>query len=255
VFPNKGMFKRQRAENTEGRFETWHYVIIDIDLNDSFPRENVCACKGKEVCDICWSIWITPARKVLTWILTEIFKFECVFDCFSGRRGIHFWILDQRVQAWTNDQRHAFAARLVALGKPDETRDPAIVDTLYGFLEPTFDAHFWDNPNFKYIKERDKYDSEYERHRYKVRECFKLLYPEIDTPVITHRNHLVKLPLSPHDETGLLAMPLPPAFNAKRPFKLSRDCIHYSKVTPKIIQQLAFPIRRALDALSQQRIE
>jgi len=93
-------------------------LIFDIDLNDydfldlheGPPNPN-----GQprplslEKCDAAWPV-AGIAVKILTRILRDQFGFYEFLCCYSGRRGVHLWVLDERAMALDNDGRSAISS-------------------------------------------------------------------------------------------------------------------------------------------------
>ena len=92
-------------------------LIFDIDLNDydfldlheGLPNPN-----GQprplslEKCDYAWPV-AGIAVKLLTRILRDHFGFGEFLCCYSGRRGVHLWVLDERAMALDSNGRSAIA--------------------------------------------------------------------------------------------------------------------------------------------------
>jgi DNA primase small subunit len=79
-------------------------MIFDIDMTD-YDSIRTC-CKDAKMCNKCWKFMIL-AYKILNSVLTEDFGFENIMWIFSGRRGIHCWVSDERVKSLNNDGRAA----------------------------------------------------------------------------------------------------------------------------------------------------
>ena len=93
-------------------------LIFDIDLNDyDFLdlHEGPPDPNGRprplslEKCDYAWPV-AGIAVKILTRILRDQFDFGDFLCCYSGRRGVHLWVLDERAMALDNDGRSAIAS-------------------------------------------------------------------------------------------------------------------------------------------------
>lgn len=84
-------------------------LVIDIDITDYGSRIGICQCGERDpVCQLCWDHFIEPAREVTHYLLQSVWQFKKVLTVFSGKKGVHFWIYDERVLVWTDEQRTTF---------------------------------------------------------------------------------------------------------------------------------------------------
>lgn len=65
-------------------------------------------CKEANVCELCWT-YMNTALEILRKGLTELFGFKNIFYIFSGRRGIHIWVCDERARKMSDDVRSSVA--------------------------------------------------------------------------------------------------------------------------------------------------
>ena len=118
----KACQKPDSSADTLLKFEQPHphrrELIFDIDLNDyDFLdlHEGPPDPNGRprplslEKCDYAWPV-AGIAVKILTRILRDQFGFGDFLCCYSGRRGVHLWVLDERAMALDNDGRSAIAS-------------------------------------------------------------------------------------------------------------------------------------------------
>jgi len=96
-------------------------LIFDIDLNDydfmdlyEGPQDPLYPETRKlslEKCDAAWPV-AGIAVQLLVKMLHEQFGFNDFLCCYSGRRGVHLWVLDERAMVLDNEGRSAIATFL-----------------------------------------------------------------------------------------------------------------------------------------------
>jgi DNA primase small subunit len=89
-------------------------LVFDIDMSD-YDTLRSC-CKGKQVCANCWT-WMSTAALILRDIMTNDFGFRHIVPVFSGRRGIHMWILDDAARRLTDEERSAIVGYCTVIGE------------------------------------------------------------------------------------------------------------------------------------------
>ncbi|MHA2364441.1 MAG: DNA primase catalytic subunit PriS [Candidatus Hodarchaeales archaeon] len=86
-------------------------LIFDLDLTE-YDSVRPCNCKGKiEICERCWEL----INVSMVWIhetLKEDFGVKNIQWVFSGRRGVHAWVLDHDFSTLDSDQRAAIVEYL-----------------------------------------------------------------------------------------------------------------------------------------------
>jgi DNA primase catalytic subunit len=68
-------------------------------------------CSGGEICMKCWD-FMTISVKVLDAALRDDFGFKHLLWIYSGRRGVHCWIADDRARKLTQESRRAIVTYL-----------------------------------------------------------------------------------------------------------------------------------------------
>jgi len=100
------------VDEIEGKRFLEREVILDVDMNDyeNVRIGTVCECGSeRKCCNTCWIIFIRNiAFPYVKYVLEDLWQFKKILRVFSGRRGIHIHIQDQRVMTWTLQQRCVF---------------------------------------------------------------------------------------------------------------------------------------------------
>lgn len=77
--------------------------VFDIDMDDYDPYRT--CCSGSQICDYCWSIFINCSIEVLSTTLYECFNWNNFFFVYSGRRGLHLWVMDYEARILSDIER------------------------------------------------------------------------------------------------------------------------------------------------------
>jgi DNA primase small subunit len=101
-------------KNTVTLVTTQRELVFDIDMSD-YDELRSC-CKGKQVCASCW-LWMSTAAHILRDLMVTDFGFDVIVPVFSGRRGIHLWVLDEAARLLTDEERSAVVGYCTVVGE------------------------------------------------------------------------------------------------------------------------------------------
>jgi len=98
-----------------------HELVFDIDLDEyDAARQHVCDCQGaNQVCTYCWQL-VNLAISIIDETLRFDFGMENIIWLFSGRRGVHGWVIDKRGFNLNQEQRMSIINYLTVIHGEDE---------------------------------------------------------------------------------------------------------------------------------------
>ncbi|KAJ3057098.1 primase, DNA, polypeptide 1 (49kDa) [Rhizophlyctis rosea] len=127
-----------------GAFHPWEReLVFDIDMTD-YDEVRTC-CSGGDICRKCWD-FMTISIKIIDRILREDFGFKHILWVYSGRRGVHCWVCDERARKLTPEARRAIVSYMeVVKGGEGVSRKVFLRDPLHSSLryaERVLEEHF-----------------------------------------------------------------------------------------------------------------
>lgn len=139
-------------------------LVFDIDMTD-YDNVRTC-CSEANICGKCWPL-MTAAIKVLDVGLREDFGFKHLLWVYSGRRGVHCWVSDERARNLTDEARSAVAEYFAVVKGKDANGAPrlSMAVPLHPSLKRAYDSvlkkHWIERylPDQKILEIKDKYDT------------------------------------------------------------------------------------------------
>lgn len=108
--------KRSQAAMKLEREDAYLYnpapLVFDLDASD-FAR--TCVCKQHDMCRICCETFVLPAVDAIVKLCVQL-DFKKILKVFSGGRGFHVWVLDDRAYQLLPSQRKNMCERLKKQG-------------------------------------------------------------------------------------------------------------------------------------------
>ncbi|TPX47147.1 hypothetical protein SeLEV6574_g02814 [Synchytrium endobioticum] len=84
-------------------------LVFDIDMTD-YDEIRIC-CRGADICHKCWD-FMTISIKIIDRAIRENFGFKHRLWVYSGRRGVHCWICDERARRLNAELRTAIVKHI-----------------------------------------------------------------------------------------------------------------------------------------------
>ena len=208
--------------------------IYDIDI-DEYDLVRTCGCAGDQYCKDCWSL-IQEAAMFIDQTMKEDFGFKKVIWFFSGRRGVHGWVMDKITREFDQAQRVAILNYLTFIH--DEKRSQSIEEIpneakpLRNRIYALVAKAFLDRTTAEELKEmgistrkaneitsRLKTIEKFDHNQYNIlipndtqirrklsSEFILRRYPRIDRKVTIDTRRVSRMPYSIHGKTGQIAI-------------------------------------------------
>ncbi|TPX37067.1 hypothetical protein SmJEL517_g01114 [Synchytrium microbalum] len=107
-------------------------LVFDIDMTD-YDDIRIC-CKGADICHKCWD-FMTISIKIIDRAIREDFGFKHRIWVYSGRRGVHCWICDERARKLNAELRTAIVKHIEVIKGGEQMIKK--VNLGFGPLHPT----------------------------------------------------------------------------------------------------------------------
>jgi DNA primase catalytic subunit len=117
-------------------------LVFDIDLTD-YDSIRQCGCSGASICKICWKFMDMAVRVVDEGLRTD-FGFAHIGWFYSGRRGIHCWVCDERARDLTDAGRSAVASYFNVRALLREGRVVCCLSTRFSHHNVIGDRFHWE---------------------------------------------------------------------------------------------------------------
>ncbi|KAF9349281.1 hypothetical protein BGX26_012390 [Mortierella sp. AD094] len=215
-------------------------MVFDIDMTD-YDEIRTC-CSGGDVCLKCWE-FMTVAMKVIDAALRDDFGFKHLLWVYSGRRGVHCWIGDERARGGANQVRkvnlpntlHPSLSRSYGIlnehfknlvfSSQDILTTPENWEKILAIIpDEAVRAQVrkdWEDapdraPSQKWARLQTILGQNADTPKKKQQQdnmlrdiIFQYTYPRLDDKVSVDIRHLLKSPFCIHPKTGRVCVPIP----------------------------------------------
>jgi len=206
-------------------------LIFDIDIDETFDELRCCGCVEKKFCRKCWPL-VTAQAHVIDLFLKHLYDFKHVLWVYSGRRGVHCWVLDKKAMQMSERGRRLLTENFTTHYKNDLATfaenpqkyylsDTILTRSMASFFTQVLRAHFqvfaaennlFSSPNTRQTVEKIcgnvKNSAQLLANPKFAHTALHFCYPRLDAPVTRHVAHLLKLPFCVHPATFSISVPM-----------------------------------------------
>lgn len=168
-------------------------LVFDIDLND-YRNVRTCCGDSKKACEKCWK-YAQFGILVLDRFLRN-YGFENILFFFSGMKGFHCWVLDEKAKKLSNKAREALVKDLQLdnlqfniIGKKRKYVSD-IVKNGFDYKKVIIEQNL-----------KNEFDNACNKFGLELAICY-FFWPKIDKEVTTNITHAIKIPYIKHPITG-----------------------------------------------------
>ncbi|OUS46310.1 DNA primase small subunit family [Ostreococcus tauri] len=111
-------------------------LVFDIDMTD-YDDVRTC-CKDAQICGKCWPL-MTIAIKILDAGLRRDFGFKHLLWVYSGRRGVHCWVSDERARKLSDEARAAVAEYFAVVKGQGKSRRVYSINPMHPSVKRAYD--------------------------------------------------------------------------------------------------------------------
>ena len=194
-------------------------LVFDLDATDCI---RTCPC-ADTICVRCWPLMMVSV-KIIHKCLTEDLGFEHILWVYSGRRGVHCWVSDERARYLTNEARTQVV---------DFILRQCFKQDYMNILRPFFRQRLNAEKLFDGTSLAEEFKCSYDTWSHDLKSnhlvtfsffffgfffvdetcqealVVKAVGPKLDVKVTVRMDHLLKCPYSPHPKTKQLCVPIP----------------------------------------------
>lgn len=170
-------------------------LVIDVDIT-SYNSVRGCCEGDKKLCKSCWK-FCEVAANIINYILTDVYGYSKIMFVFSGRKGFHCWVLDERAFMLSSEGRDSICKYFLGDVKFDHPTNIHIYKT---FMLPVIGTLMTEQKKSDQFKEMAKKIGE-------IAAAFYFLWPKIDSNVTRDPKHMIKLPFCIHPGTNRMCLP------------------------------------------------
>nr|XP_002129877.1 DNA primase small subunit [Ciona intestinalis] len=118
-------------------------LVFDIDMTD-YDDVRKC-CQGADICKKCWTL-MSIAIKILNRALKDDFGFKHLLWVYSGRRGVHCWVCDEKARSLSAHARSSIVEYLSLIQAGNHEKRVTLRDPVHPYIRNCHQVirSYWD---------------------------------------------------------------------------------------------------------------